>query len=297
MLRRSVRPSLALIAVAALTAAGAAANGNESDSRGDAVAKAAATDGIVAKDGQPEPGANAGPPYTFITELMGEPGTAIPLKNIGMLTRTKLGYRFRTGQQDSNTTVTLVSGGIRFEDTGTQKLTKVSSSCTKKKVKVGVAAVCRIPDGISERLPLLIEIWPRLGDDYTDTSSLPATYAVTVLGDKGNDTAKFGAGPDFFNGYLGRDRVWGGGGNDWVRAGIGNDLVVAGSGNDDIVAVEGRDKIHGGSGNDRLWAGDGDDRLWSGDGNDFVLCGNGTDRARAKPSDRVLRDCEAVAQR
>jgi len=238
------------------------------------------------------PGTDAGPPYTFITELMRE-NLATPLKNQAMLTGTLHGYRFRTGQQDSHLVVTLVAGGLRFVDTGTGSFKKLAASCDRKRVNVGVAAVCPVPAGLTERLPLLIEVWPRLGDDYTDTSALPATYAVTVLGDKGRDVAHFGAGPDYFNGYSERDVIWGGGGNDWIRAGLDNDVVDAGSGNDDIVSVEGNDTVRGGNGEDRIWAGDGDDRLWGGDGADFVLCGAGRDSATVDAPDRVFNDCES----
>ena len=242
------------------------------------------------------PGSNAGPPYNFTTELLGD-SLAIPMKDQAMLTSAEHGYRFRTGQQDSHLVVTLVKGGLRFTDTGTKSFKKVGSACHRKQVRVGIAAVCRIPAGISVALPLLVEVWPRLGNDYTDTSTLPATFAVTVLGDKGHDVARFGAGPDFFNGYSGRDRVWGGGSNDWIRAGIGNDTVEGGSGNDDIVAVEGNDTVRGGNGSDRIWAGDGDDRLWAGAGADILLCGNGRDSAKVDASDRFFHDCESIDRR
>ncbi len=230
MLRRIVCPALA-VAVAAATAA--------------------VTVGTAAGGGAP-PGANAGPPYNFVTELMGGGGTAIPLKDKVMLTKTTHGYRFWTGQQRNHLVVTRVKGGLRFVDRGTDSFKRRTPACKRKNVRVGIAAVCRVPGSISVASPLLIEVWPRLGNDYTDTSTLPATFAVTVLGDKGHDVAPFGAGPDFFNGFSGRDRVRGGAGNDWIRAGLGNDDVKGGSGNDDIVAVEGQDAVRGGNGIDRL---------------------------------------------
>lgn len=239
------------------------------------------------------PGSNAGPPYNFITELIGD-GTAIPLKDKGMLTGTTLGYRFRTGQQDSHLVVTRVHGRLRFADTGTKSFTELSPACRRKQVRRGIAAVCRVPTSASVRSPLLVEVWPRLGDDYTDTSTLPAKFAVTVLGDKGHDVAHFGAGRDFFNGFSERDVVWGGAGNDWIRSGLGNDAVRGGSGNDDIVAKEGKDTLRGGKGADRLWAGDGNDRLRGDAGADHLLCGNGRDSANADAYDRVARNCETV---
>lgn len=242
-------------------------------------------------------GANAGPPYEFETELMSEPGDfVLPLKNQGMLMRSEHGWRFRTGQQDSHTVVTLVPGGLRVHDSGTREWRNLSPACTKLRPNRGIAAICPVPDDISVQRPMLLEIWPRLGDDYTDVSSLPAEFAVTVLGDKGNDEAHFGAGPDFFNGYLGRDKAWGDGGNDWFRPGLGNDLVFGGPGDDDIVAVDGRDRIRGGAGDDRLWGGNGGDSISGGDGADFLLCGSGADVAKADYYDRVAAECESVTR-
>jgi len=254
----------------------------------------AVIDTPVAK-GQPEPGTNAGPPYEFETELIIR--GVVPLKNQAMLSKSKHGYLFRAGQQDSHITVTKVDGGLRFVDKGTKSWRKLTDVCKREKVQKGVAAVCPVPRGITERKPMLIEIWPRLGNDYVNTSSLPATYAVTVLGDKGQEVVHFGAGDDFFNGYTQRDIVFGGAGNDWIRPGLGNDLVDGGPGNDDVVAVEGHDTVRGGEGNDRIWAGDGNDRLFGGPGVNFLLCGNGRDKAKATYQDQVTRDCESVDTR
>lgn len=229
----------------------------------------------------PPPGTNAGPPYKFETELKGAGSVGVGLKDKGWLIKTEHGYRYQSGQQNSHLVVTLVDGRLRFADTGTESFRKLTRACHRQKVRVGVAAICRLPEGRTVNRPMLVEIWPRLGNDYTDASSLPATFAVTVLGDKGHDVARFGAGPDFFNGFSSRDVVWGGGGNDWIRSGIGNDLVHSGAGNDDIVAVDGRDTLHGGSGEDRIWAGDGDDQLWGDAGADFLLCGSGRDKVSA----------------
>lgn len=269
MLRRIVCPAVAVLVAAAMAATVGTAAGSEAP-----------------------PGSHTGPPYNFTTELMGEYAD-VALKNSAMLTRTKHGYRFHSGQQNSHLVVTRVDRGLRFVDRGTRSFKKLSPACHRKKVR-GIAAVCRVPGSISVRRPLLVEVWPRLGNDYTDASSLTARFAVTVLGDKGRDVARFGAGPDFFNGFSGRDRVSGGAGNDWIRPGIGNDALNGGSGNDDIVAVDGRDTVRGGKGKDRLWAGDGDDRLRGGAGADLVLCGNGRDLAKVDARDRVARNCESV---
>ena len=274
MFRRIACPALAVLVAAAITSV---------------------TVGTADGSGKP-PGANSGPPYDFTTELTGSetsPGSALPLRDQGMLIKTDHGYRFRTGQQDSHLVITLVDGGFRVADTGTQTFKKLSPACERKKVK-GIAAVCRIPAGTTVNRPVLIEVWPRLGNDYTNTSTLPATFAVAVLSDKGHDVALLGAGPDYFTGYSGNDRVWGGAGNDWIRTGSGKDSVQGGPGRDDILTGDNEDALGGADGDDRLWGGDGGDRLFGGAGADFVLCGNGRDNARVDALDRVFANCETV---
>ena len=36
----------------------------------------------------------------------------------------------------------------------------------------GVAATCRMPSHATTSTPMLLEVWPRLGDDYLDASTL-----------------------------------------------------------------------------------------------------------------------------
>lgn len=235
----------------------------------------------------------AGPPYEYTTELMGGDGYVIPLKDKAMLTRTPLGYLYRAGQQDGHLVISLVNGKLRFADRGTATLVELPGACQRSSVKVGIAAVCKVPSTITDALPLLVEVWPRLGDDFTDGSTLPANIAMTVLSDEGNDVALLGAGPDFFNGHKGHDRVVGGDGNDWIRGGLGDDTIYAGPGNDQIIGMEGDDFLRGGSGNDRLGGMENNDQLEGGAGADVLLCGDGADRAAADASDKVF-DCESV---
>jgi serralysin len=285
LLRRTPPATLALLAAMALTAGMGTAFG------GSPPPSAAA---VQSSETSPAPpGSDAGPPYDYVTVLNGQ-FHLVPLQDKGMLTRTKHGYRYRSGGQSSHLVITVVPDGLRFVDTGTKSFKSLTSACSRSKVKVGVAAVCQIPASASISKPVLIEIWPRLGNDYTDTSSLPASFAVTVLADVGNDVAHLGAGPDFFNGAKGRDQVWGGGGNDWIRSGPGNDLVRGGDGNDYIVAQEGHDRAHGGDGDDRVEGGDQNDRLWGDAGADFLLCGTGDDTAVVDEADRIFHDCETV---
>lgn len=236
----------------------------------------------------------AGPPYDFVTEITY--GGVIPLKNQAMITRTAHGLLYRSGQQDGHLVVTPVPGGLRFADSATREWKKLAPPCRAQRVAVGVAAVCKMPDGVSTSRPLLLEVWPRLGDDFTDGSRLPATVAMSVLGDAGNDVARLGAGPDFFNGASGNDRVFGGGGNDWLRTGLGNDRIWGGPGHDQLAGVDGRDVVYGGSGDDKVGGGAGNDRLFAGDGQDFALCGTGADAATVDGRDRHL-GCESLVSR
>ena len=261
-----------------------------------AAAMAAAPVGAASAD-MPPAGANAGPQYNFNISLTGDGALPFGLKDKAMLFKTPLGYRFRTGQQDSHLAITVVDGGLRFADTGTKSIIRLAPGCHRRNVRVGIAAVCRIPGNVVASLPLLVEVWPRLGDDYTDSSTLPARFAVTVLGDQGHDVAHFGAGWDFFNGFSGRDVVLGGAGNDWIRTDSGNERVNGGPGNDDIVAGEGQDTFHGGDGRDRIWGADGNDRMWGDAGADFLMCGNGRDRATRDAADRAPLSCESVGTR
>lgn len=228
--------------------------------------------GRVAAQDDPD----AGPPCKFKTELID--GRALPLKDAAMIIRTKCGYRYRAGQQDSHLVLRQVDGGLRFADTRTERFTQLPDSCRKINGVTGVAAVCRVPGTANVSRPLLIEVWPRLGNDYVDGSSLSAVFAMTVLGDAGNDVALLGAGPDFFNGAFGRDRVHGGVGDDWIRSG------------------DGHDRVHGGPGNDHIVAGDGEDSVLGGDGADRQYCGAGSDKATRDNTDVIVWLCERIVR-
>ena len=207
--------------------------------------------------------------------------------------RTKRGYLYTAGLQDSHLVVTRSGGRLRFVDSGTARWDRLPGACRKEKAR-GIAATCRIPASRSERHPLKLKIVPRLGDDVIEASSLSAAFNLRVLADAGRDVVHTGAGDDFVNGAQNRDRVRGGAGNDWIRTGIGNDSIRGGSGRDRLVGVDGEETIRGGKGNDRIGGGSGHDRLYAGRGRDHLLCGSGRDSARADRGDRVSRDCERV---
>lgn len=227
------------------------------------------------------------------TELLGDSGPVIPLENAAMITKSDYGYRYRAGQQDSHLTITLVNGKLLYADTGTQKVRSIPTSCRRKPATTGIAVLCTIPAKFRDT-EMFLEVWPRLGNDFVDGSTLPAQFRLWVLADRGYDTVLGGAGDDFVNGAFGVDRVWGGGGDDWIRTGDDDDQVWGGDGDDRLVGTDGRDTLHGGNGDDLVEGGDGDDQLYADSGTDLVRCAAGSDNAYVDPADKAS-DCESVA--
>ena len=226
------------------------------------------------------------------TELLGDGPTPIPLKNAAMIKKTDGGLRYIAGQQDSHLAVTIVDGKLRFEDTGTAELREIPSSCQRQSPDEGIAALCNVPLRYDDTHRMFVEIWPRLGDDYVDGSSMPTMIRFWVLADAGRDTVYAGDGADFINGAQNQDRVWGGAGDDWLRTGIGGDRIWADSGDDKLVGQDGNDIMRGGSGVDELFGGNDDDTLYGDADPDAVLnCGGGRDNAYFEPGERV-KDCE-----
>lgn len=236
-----------------------------------------------------------GPTLPHDTILNGQ-YTLIPLKDRAMLSRTKHGYRFRAGQQDSHLVIRTVRDGLRFHDSGTRRWRSLADGCRKARARTGVAAVCAVPRTLSARRPMLIEVWPRLGDDVVDGSMLPRAFQMAVLADAGRDVVRTGAGHDFVNGAFGADRVHGGGGADWIRTGPGDDVVRGGGGGDRLVGSEGADVVRGGRGADSVEGSAGNDRLSGGAGRDRIRCGGGRDLATAERGERTGA-CERVLWR
>jgi Tol biopolymer transport system component len=75
--------------------------------------------------------------------------------------------------------------------------------------------------------------------------------------------------------------LWGTAGNDLIKAGNHGDVVCGLGGNDTLIGGPGPDTLAGGPGSDLL--------LGQGGGRDFLDGGPGRDRARADPTDRVVR--------
>lgn len=256
-----------------------------------ALAAAALTTGALAGPSSARPDPNAGPPYEITEEIVDPSFVVVPLKNAARMLRSEHGYIYESGLQDGHLVIRLVSGGLRLTDRTALEWRGLPRSCRKVRVRVGIAAVCAVPTTMSASQPLLVEVWPRLGDDFMTAASLPDSVSVSYLGDRGNDVARLGAGRDFFNGAFGDDRVSGGAGNDWIRAGLDTDVVWGGSGNDYIIAGDGPDTVYGDDGDDRVGGDAGDDILWGGAGADFFTCSTGWDVATGDGNDRYL-DCE-----
>ncbi len=235
----------------------------------------------------PYPG--VGPARPYIQQIM--IGGVVPLKDQALLNKTAYGYLFRGGQQNNNLTMTYTDGRLVFVDSGTASWKWMPKSCTEISVPQGVGASCAIAAKFVGAAPMLIEVWPRLGDDTVDSTALSDAFDVSFLGDRGDDTAYFGAGDNFFNGAQDDDHGVGGSGGDWMRGNVGNDLLDGGAGNDYIVGVDGSDKIYGGDGNDSIYGADGNDTLYAGSGTDKLVCGGGSDTAYAKSNDKTV-ECE-----
>ena len=237
-----------------------------------------------------------GPTKRYVTVLKGQ-FTFIPLKNQAMISRSTSGYVYRAGQQDSRLTVTRTKRGLRFHDAGTRRWHALAKPCRKARARVGVAAVCTVPRWAARRNALLLQVWPRLGNDFVDASDLGNRVDVTVLGDAGRDVALLGEGDDFFNGAMGRDRARGGGGSDWLRAGAAAEVLRGGRGHDRVVGVGGNDFVGGGRGSDRVEGGPGRDRVHSGRGRDRLSCGDGRDVAVVVTGGDHHSRCERVRRR
>ena len=228
------------------------------------------------------------------TALLGDGGTPVPLKNQAQIVVSDWGLRYQAGQQDSNLTITQDDDGrIRYVDTGTERWRELPDECKRVTVSRGISAVCSIPEKFQDDDTMFLEVWPRLGNDRVDGSTISSSFRLWVLADAGRDSVITGHGDDFVNGAQDADRVWGGSGDDWLRTGIGNDRVSGGAGDDKVVGADDNDQLYGNTGNDHVYGGSGTDTLWSNDGDDSVSGGSGRDTAYAKRSDRVIQ-CESV---
>lgn len=148
---------------------------------------------------------------------------------------SKYGPVYISGKHDQHLTVKWVESrhAIRFRDTRTGRFKSLPDRCERERVKKGISAVCKVPPRFNSQR-MFIQVWPRLGNDYTNGSTLPSRFRLWVLTDAGNDVVYGGEGKDFVNGAKGNDRMYGGPGRDWLRGGPGSDYINGGSGSDRI---------------------------------------------------------------
>ncbi len=230
------------------------------------------------------------------TELLGD-GTGpgfVSLPGQSMIQVSEFGLRYISGQQNSRLTITEVEDGrLRYADLGTSAWKSLPTECRAETVVTGISAVCSVPEKFADAASMFLEVWPRLGNDRVNGSTLPARYRMWVLADAGNDVVQTGAGDDFVNGAQNADRIRSGGGDDWVRSGKASDKVWGGDGDDYITGLESDDLLYGEAGDDQVYGGPGNDEIWTGDGTDRANGGPGADKAMADRSDRWT-DCESV---
>jgi hypothetical protein len=190
-----------------------------------------------------------GPSHPFDDALKPDDGPMEPMRSKAKIIRTRHGYRFTAGQQNTHLRLSTSEGKLRFRDTRSPAWKSLPKMCSRKRVSRGISASCRIPD----QRRVLLEVHPRLGDDVVDGRGLSAMFEMAVLGDQGRDVMFGGKGKDFLNGAQHHDRASGGGGKDWIRGGDARDRLRGGEASDWIVGMSGRDNILGGGGKDRVF--------------------------------------------
>lgn len=286
MSRTVARRSAAALAALSALAAGLVATGS--------AAHAEFWDPTMDLPRATSPYVGTGPARPYVQQI--PIGGVVPLKNQAMINRTDHGLLFRGGQQNNDLTITQAGDKLRFVDTATLSWKYLDPACSPVSVPKGIGAVCSIaPKFTPDALPMLIEVWPRLGNDSVDSRTLPALYDLSFLGDRGDDTAFTGDGDDFVNGAQENDRASGGAGRDWIRGNIGDDWIDGGADADHLVGVDGNDIVYGGSGNDFVAGSGGHDQLFAGEGTDKLACAAGQDRAEAKSTDKLV-GCETVVR-
>ncbi|MFN8190432.1 MAG: calcium-binding protein [Nocardioidaceae bacterium] len=157
------------------------------------------------------------------------------VKDKAIIRMSKFGLVYISGQQNGHLTITYneTANTLRYRDTGTKSFKSLAAGCKREKVTKGVSAVCKVPSRFDHKR-MFLQVWPRLGNDFTDGRTLPARFRLWVLTDAGRDITYGGAGADFVNGAKGNDLSIGGRGNDWLRGGPGADKLVGGAGHDRI---------------------------------------------------------------
>jgi serralysin len=191
-----------------------------------------------------------GPEDPFDDAIKPDDGPQESVRHQAKVLRTDYGYRYLGAEQNTHLRLKVVDGKLRFRDTHVTSWKSVPRMCDRVKVDPGIAADCRIPDSTSSDDHTLIEVQPRLGNDYVDGRGLPATFDLALLGDGGRDRFFGGRGNDYLGGAMDSDRLSGGRGKDWIRGGDSRDWLWGGAQSDWLQGLAGRDVLRGGAGKD-----------------------------------------------
>lgn len=227
-----------------------------------------------------------------VTELVGQYDLPRTDLRQNLITVSRWGLRFVGGGAGNRLTVTEVGDQVRYVDRAATSWKSLPSVCRRISVPTGIGAQCRVPRQFEGKRTYL-EIYPRLGNDRVDASTMSRRFRMWVLTDAGNDSVSTGAGDDFVNTAFGRDTATGGAGNDWIRVGDASNAAFGGPGADYVTGGPGADRLAGGPGDDRIFGSDGRDRLRGDDGADLLNGGGGRDLAVRDRADRVT-GCEVV---
>ena len=129
-----------------------------------------------------------GPFRPYVQEIM--IGGVVPLKDEALLNRTKQGYIYRAGQQNSDITITQVDGRRHLRRQGHPVVEVDGAGMHRIDVPRVCGASCVVAPKFTEAAPMLVEVWPRLGDDtstpprcrHSSTSRSSATAVTTPSG-------------------------------------------------------------------------------------------------------------------
>lgn len=246
----------------------------------------------AAEAARPPSGPNAGGAHP-VTELTGQYDLPKLKEREVLLTVSKWGLRYVGGGVGNDLSVSEVDGEVLYVDRSADRWKSLPSVCRRVPVERGVGAQCRVPSKFEDRT-MFLEVYPRLGDDRTDASTMSDRFRMWVLTDAGKDSVRTGAGDDFINTAFQNDSASAGAGDDWVRVGSGRNRIDGGPGRDYLTGGPGRDAIRGGEDDDALYGGTGSDRLTGDEGDDTLNGGPGRDTAVRDRGDRV-RKCEVSA--
>ena len=181
----------------------------------------------------------------------------------------------------SDVVFTIGSGLLTVKNAKGKTLSMIDAAGKAYTTVIGAAAASTLMTVTnSTKTPVTIGAAIKTVDATKRTTAISLTgnkLDNSISGGTGNDSLHGGDGQDSILGGAGNDKIWGDAGNDNLRGGAGNDTIAGGAGNDKIFGDAGNDVLNGGAGNDSLAGGDGNDSLTGGAGNDYFFFSAGKD--------------------